>query len=377
MTDQSKRYGTIKKSTYVSAVCNIILSILKIFIGWIGNSQALIADGIHSFSDLLTDVFVLVAAKAGKQSADASHPYGHGRIETAATIIIGIFLGIIGFTLGLEAAKNLLHHNQHLVPGTLVIVTALFAIIVNYVIYIYLLRLSKQIHSPLLLGNANHHKTDIYVSVAVLVSVCASRIGLPILDHVITIIIALMIIKMGIMMIYDCFRELVDTAVDAATLQEIHDCITKTEGVKSLHQCRTRTITGKILLDVHVIVDDNLSVSEGHYIGDKVIYIIKSKIPNVMDVIVHIDTEDDEHHETANMPTRSEIMPQIESKINNEELWQQLQEVKLHYIQKKIQIELYFPLSVLKNITSDQMKNDIENKLKDIYYIKKINIFYN
>jgi cation diffusion facilitator family transporter len=377
MTEQSKRYGAIKKSTYVSAVCNIILSIIKIFIGWIGNSQALIADGIHSFSDLLTDVFVLVAAKAGKQSADASHPYGHGRIETAATIIIGIFLGIIGFTLGLEAAKNLLHHKPHLVPGNLVIVTALFAIIVNYLIYVYLLRLSKQIHSPLLLGNANHHKTDIYVSVAVLISVCASKIGLPILDHVVTIIIALMIIKMGSMMIYECFRELIDTAVDAVTLQNIHNCITKTEGVKSLHQCRTRTITGKILLDVHVIVADNLSVSEGHYIGDKVIYILKNNIPNVMDVIVHIDTEDDEHYETATMPSRAEILPQIANKINDQELWQQLQDIKLHYKHKKIQIDLYFPLSVLKNNTSDQLNNNIKNRLEEIYYISKINIFYN
>ena len=292
-------------------------------------------------------VLFLIAAKAGNRSADSDHPYGHGRIETAATILIGMFIAIIGIGLGYDAGRRLIHHAPHHQPTIWVIMTAVIAIIINFAIYKYLLRLSEKINSPLLLGNANHHKSDIYVSGVVLISVVASFLGLPIIDHVATIIIALMIIKMGGMMIYDCIRELIDTAVDPKTLHQIHSAINQTEGVLSIHQCRTRTYAGKIMIDVHVIVADELTVSEGHYIGDRVEFSLKNNVQNVTDVIVHIDTEDDEHYETAGLPSRSEVVPEIEANINDPELWEQIKMVQLHYRQNKLDVDLYLPLSLI------------------------------
>lgn len=372
ITNNNDRYQIIKKTTYLSAITNIVLSVIKIIFGWLGHSQALIADGIHSFTDLLTDVFVLIAAKAGNQDADEDHPYGHGRIETAATILIGMILGIIGFALGAEAVKRLIDGASNQTPTIPVIIVAVIAIIINYFLYRYLVKVSKNINSPLVLGNANHHKSDIYVSIVVLISVIASRLGWPILDDIATIIIALMIVKMGAVMIYDCIRELIDTAVEPAVLKQITKCVKSTEGVVSIHECRTRTIAGKILLDIHVIVDDSLTVSEGHYIGDRVACRLKQEVEHVTDVIVHIDAEDDEHIATGLLPSRKELMPQLEAACPNNQLWQSVQTIRLHYLDNKISAELYLPLAEATNSTLDDFK---ENCL-DITAIATVKVFF-
>ena len=343
------RYQITKRATLVSAAWNIILSVLKIVFGYIGHSQALIADGIHSFSDLLTDFLILIAAKTGSKTADKNHPYGHGRIETASTIVVALVLIAVGAGLAIEAVNRIINQTSPRIPDTYVLVVAFITLIINQWLYRYLLKLSIKIRSELLKSNALHHQSDVYTSIVVLLSVAASIAGYPLIDSIGAIIIALMIIHMGGGIIFRAFRELVDTAVDDEKLEKIKSIIGDTEGVKDLHQVRTRTIASDIFIDVHVLVDSHLSVSEGHFIGEQVEKNLIDQLHDVRDVVVHIDPENDETV-LPNRPleSRKRIIASIQKyfppSLNHHDSYYQI-----HYLQGQIEIDIIIPIDCIKH----------------------------
>ena len=377
--ENTDRYQQTRKATIIGALANVVLSVLKIVFGWLGNSHALVADGIHSFSDLLTDLLVILAAKFANQVADTEHPYGHERIETAATVALSLFLVMVGAAIIYDAGDHLWRHIPAPTPNSWVLWIALFSIILNEIIYRYTLHVAKCVNSDILKANALHSRSDAAASVVGLVGIIGSLLGYHYLDAVAAVVVGVFIIKMGIGLGWSNLRELVDTGVDTPTLDAIKRAINSVNGVVDIHQLRTRKMAGRILIDVHIIVASNITVSEGHHIGDKVLGILYKDLPNVQDVTVHIDSEDDANYsQSAFLPSRYELLPKLK------QCWQALpggqliEQVHLHYLAGKISIEVVLPLSVLTSVvTSASLTQAYQSALGDRPEINSVKLLFN
>jgi cation diffusion facilitator family transporter len=335
----------------VGAVVNLVLSIIKVFFGLIGQSQALITDGIHSLSDLASDALVVYAARQANRGADEDHPYGHARIETAYTVALGMLLLLVAMGISVDAGRRLLTPDLLLHPGALALGTALLSVVSKEVLYQYTMRVANHVRSPLLRANAWHHRTDALSSVVVLVGVAGTMLGFAYLDAVASVGVALMIAKIGWDLGWGAIRELVDTGLEPERVAKIREAIAQVDGVKDFHMLRTRRMGGNALVDVHVQVDPRLSVSEGHQIGEFVRTSLVSGIDEVADVTVHIDSEDDESSMLCDgLPLRREIITQLQ------ERWRSLidpaliEEISLHYLSGKIHVELTLPLNTVSTV---------------------------
>lgn len=368
------RYQQTRAIALWGGLKNLLLAGLKIIFGIIGHSHGLLADGIHSLSDLIVDSVVIIASKFGNKAADENHPYGHGRIETAATVLLAILLAIAAFAIIVNAVTTI--HSTHIneIPSQIVLWIALSSILLNELIYFWTKHIAAQIKSKLLMSNAWHHRSDSFSSIAVALGVIGTWLGFPKLDAVAAIIVGLMILKIAWDFGWYSIRELVDTALSSEETEKIKNFIKKIPGVKAIHQLRTRSIAGSIFCDVHVLVDPFITVSEGHYIGQEVDKRLIASFPDITDVTVHIDTEDDELTSPSyNLPDRSTLQRMLKH------YWQDLlpetalQTAAFHYLEGKIAIDLKLPLSFSK-------QNDLEAKLKKIIEAEKsittIKIFY-
>ncbi|MBA2709492.1 MAG: cation transporter [Tatlockia sp.] len=291
--NQQERYKLAKKTTLIGALKNAFLGTIKIIGGIIFHSHALIADGVHSFSDLLTDIMVVFASKYGSQDADISHPYGHQRIETAATLLLALLLVLAGAGIAWDSLDELI--NGHITkPGNFALIIALISIGANEALFHYTLKIGKHIQSSLIVANAWHHRSDAASSIVVTFGLLGSIFGFTYLDALAAIIVGLMIIKMGVNYGWSSVKELVDTAVEPAMFEKIETIIKSIDGVQKVHQLRSRSMGGDILIDVHIIVSPFISVSEGHYIAQHVHRALLDQLAAIKDVTVHVDPEDDE-----------------------------------------------------------------------------------
>lgn len=341
----ARRYGEIRRVTVVGAWINAVLATVKLLFGYLAHSQALIADGLHSLSDLASDFLLLFAAKHATRDADEDHPYGHGRIETVFGIIQGAILG--GFAIGIayDAILRLLEPARLLQPTAAALVVAAVSIVAKEALYRYTIKAARRLRSNMLRGNAWDHRSDAISSIIVLIGVAGTLMGVPYLDALAAIGVALMIIKIGWELIWQSLRELIDTALDAEVVEQIHNEIMRVDGVRRAHTLRTRKSGGDALVDVHIQVDPTLSVSEGHRIGEKARDALMARIEGVADVTVHIDPEDDETSSPSNhLPLREEIVQSLRRR------WQPLPEaatiedITLHYLDGKIHVDVTLPL---------------------------------
>jgi cation diffusion facilitator family transporter len=344
------RYRDARLATVVGAVVNLALAVVKVIIGIVGQSHALITDGIHSLSDLATDALVLVAARHGSRDADADHPYGHGRIETAFTVALGVFLLLVSLGISIDAGRRLFDPRLLLHPEPLALVVALVSVLSKELLYQYTMRVARRLRSPLLKANAWHHRTDALSSVVVLTGIAGSLIGLEYLDALASVGVALMIARIGWDVAWDAIRELVDTGLEPERVTTIRNSILAVEGVNSVHMLRTRRMGADALVDVHVQVNPRLSVSEGHQIGEYVRTKLVKNIEEVADVTVHVDPEDDDRGLLcAGLPLRPEFIEQLK------ERWQPilnlalLKAINLHYLSGKIHVDLVLPLDLFED----------------------------
>jgi cation diffusion facilitator family transporter len=294
VTEGDSRYREIRWVTLVGSAIDLTLGILKIVFGYLANSQALIADGVHSLSDLATDFMVLFAAKHGSRDADESHPYGHGRFETVATVALGIALIVVAAGIAWDAIERLFNPEELLQPGVWALVIASLSVISKEWIYHYTMHVAKKLKSNMLRANAWHSRSDAISSIIVVIGVAGTMAGLNYLDSVAAVLVGAMVAKIGWDLAWQSVHELVDTALDPERVEAIRREILSVGGVRELHMLRTRMMGGDALVDVHVLVDPKLSVSEGHYIGEKVRERLITEIEEVSDVMVHVDPEDDE-----------------------------------------------------------------------------------
>jgi cation diffusion facilitator family transporter len=372
-----QRYKEVKKVTLIGAAANIFLAVVKIIFGWLGHSSALIADGVHSFSDLLTDALVLIAAKYGAQTADDDHPYGHARYETFASFLLSIFLMVVGGAIGWHGIAQLFTEQNIMPPDTYVIWFAALSVIVNEIIYRYTLRVGKRIQSDLLIANAIHSRSDAASSLVVLIGVAGSLLGYVFLDEVAAVIVAILIIKMGIGIAWENVKELVDTALDPEQIEKIKQVIMQVPGVQSVHELRTRRMAGKGLLDVHIIVNPYLTVSEGHHIAEHVIWNLKQKIDVLQDVVVHIDSENDENYSsTSKLPMRMKLVPELQNHWKNLPGYQQIIDIRLHYLAGKIDLEVVLPVDFATQYDTTQLQKQYYAALMSMNNIASLTLLF-
>jgi len=280
----------IKKVTWVGLFVNLILSMIKFIVGIIGHSQAIVADSIHSLSDMVTDAAVLIGVKYWSAPPDKDHPYGHWRIETIITSFIGIGLAAVAIGIGYNAISTI--RDVHLVkPRQIAIIGALVSIIVKELLYHWNVKIGKKVKSSALIANAWHHRSDALSSIFALVAVGISVIKpqWAIADHIGAIVVSLIILKVSWDIVYPAIMKLSDKGVSAKEKEHIHSLAMRVDGVKDAHAIRTRDAGHGIFVDMHVLVDGDISVYEGHSISEKVRDEVVKNGPDVLDVVVHIE----------------------------------------------------------------------------------------
>ena len=376
----SQRYKDTVRVTLIGSAVDLVLGVAKIFIGFAAQSQALIADGIHSLSDLATDFAVLYAAKHSHQEADDDHPYGHGRIETVVTVGLGIVLIGVAIGIMIDATQRLFNPNTLFSPSMLALAIAIASVIGKEAIYQYTMVYARRYRSNMLKANAWHSRTDAISSVIVAIGILGSMAGLLYLDAIAAIGVGIMIAKIGWDLAWHSIKELIDTGLEAERIEEIEKSILGVGGVARLHILRTRQIGADALVDVHIQVEPYLSVSEAHYISETVRSKLINEIEEVIDVMVHIDPEDDEDiPEITKLPLRAEMLRKMESAWANVEEAKAIENITMHYLQGKIQIELLLPLAILHNAQPDAEKA-VEQRFKQalagVPEIAKVSVHY-
>ncbi len=336
MTDDIAKLKS--RVTYVGGVINVFLTLLKIGFGVLWNSAALVADGIHSLADLASDALVLVAIKLGAKEADHEHPYGHRRFETMVTTVLALSLIVVAGYIGWDGIGHLLRPETLKIPDVKTMGIAAISILGNEWSYQYTKRIADQTRSKLLLANAWHHRSDSLSSLVVLLAIGAVLLGYPLADVIAAIIVGVMIAQMGLKLFLECIRELVDTSLPPEFIAEIRTEILNTAGVCGIHLLRTRQMGEDAYIDAHIIVNSRISVSEGHVIGDAVRDNLIARFDDVVDVLVHIDPEDDEYKHKTNPLSRLEIEGFLQQYLA--ELNHQIESFNLHYLDNHIEIEL-------------------------------------
>ncbi len=333
------------RASYVGAAVNVFQTLLKISFGILGQSAALIADGIHSLSDLLSDLLVIIAVRLGSREADHDHPYGHRRFETIATVILGVSLIAIGGAITWSVMNRMAHPDHLPVPNELGMSVAALSILVNEWLYQYTKRIAKKTRSKLLMANAWHQRSDAISSIVVLFGIGAVILGYPLADAIAAIVVALMVAKIGLGLVLESIKELVDTSLPPQLISEIRKAIMTIDGVEGIHLLRTRQMGEDALIDAHIVVDPRITVSEGHSIGDTVRDELISRFDDVMDVLVHVDPEDDEALFESGKPlTRADVQVLLDKYLV--EFKTAIEDFRIHYLNGQIEVEVILPFAL-------------------------------
>lgn len=350
-----QRKQQIDRVTLWGVFVNILLASTKLVGGTIGQSQALIADGLHSLSDLASDGMVLVAAKHAVEDADEDHPYGHERFETIATVALGTLLAIVGLGIAYDALERLVTDAPIVQPHSFTLWIAAFSILSNEALYHYTKLVGHRIRSKLLEANAWHHRSDAVSSIVVFIGIGGTYMDMPKLDIYAAIVVALMIIKIGVDLGYNGMQELADKGLDPDVVEKIREEILSHEDVRELHMLRSRKMGHKALVDVHIEVSPKLSVSEGHHISEKVEHSLMNTFEEINDVTVHIDPEDDEQEACSkDLPLRSELIIALNSEWSKAPELKAIDDVTLHYLGGKISVEASMPLDGASSLDSSR-----------------------
>ena len=377
--DNTQRKKAMDKATWWGLIVNLLLSIGKLIFGFIGHSQALIADGLHSLSDLISDGLVLLATHHSNTDADEDHPYGHARYETFATITLAVLLTAVGLGIGIDAVNRLVDYQSIAIPASITLWVAGLSIISKEILYQYTMVIARQVKSKLLEANAWHHRSDAISSIVVFVGITGAMWGYPMLDSIAAIIVAFMICKIGWELGHQSFQELVDTGLEPETLGAIEKAILNIDGVTQLHMLRSRRMGHNALVDVHILVPPRLSVSEGHQISEAVEMALVSGFDEINDVTVHIDPEDDEHSDNSckHLPLRTEVINDLQACWKDIPQTQKQLDTTLHYLDGKINIELVLPLNIIQSGTDPEgLKQQVTSASSNISCIGSVDILY-
>lgn len=284
----TEKQSAAKKSTLVSVAVNLALTVSQVFAGLLSGSQGLVADGIHSLSDLVADFVVLFANYHSAKDADEDHHYGHQRYETAASLFLGVSLLVVGLGMLWSAGHKIVNPISASQISILALYVALGSLAAKEILFRYMLAVAERVRSSMLVANAWHARSDAASSLVVSVGIVGALFGFPILDSVGALVVGLMIVRTGWSFSWDALNDLMDRAASEEEHQHIEKIILSTEGVLGCHDLRTRKMGDMILVDVHIEVDANATVQVGHDIALAAANQVKVKLP-VLNVMTHID----------------------------------------------------------------------------------------
>lgn len=339
------RYRDTLRVTWVSIAVNIVLSATQLAVGLAAYAQSLVADSIHTASDVLADFLVLYANRRGSHPADSEHPYGHGRIETAASLVLGALLVGVGASFLFSAGSRLQSVGELPPVGAIALWVALATLAAKEGLFRYMLRVAERLRSPMLIANAWHARSDAASSLVVAVGIGGSLLGYRFLDLLAAAVVGFLIARMGWQFAYDALRELIDTALDEEEVQRIEATLAETPGVIDVHEVRTRRMAHKALVDAHVQVDPRISVSEGHLIAETARSRVLRKLPDVLDVLVHVDAECDVEFDPAiaRLPARTDLVRHLEKLLGPDV--PKPERTVLHYLGSKVEADVFLPPS--------------------------------
>ncbi|MBE9504404.1 MAG: cation diffusion facilitator family transporter [Proteobacteria bacterium] len=360
--DKSSRYSQGKRITWIGALGNVVLSIVKFVAGVSGRSEALIADAVHSISDLVSDVVVLVSLKVSSRPVDEDRPYGYGRVETVGTGILGIILIIVGINIFWHAIETV-NTGVNYIPKSIALAGAFISIIVKEGMYHYTVRVGKKIHSPSIIANAWHHRSDAFSSVASLIGIGAAMMGWPIFDPIAAIIVTVLILKVGLETTIDSFKDIIDTSVKKEIRDKIIDATLSTAGVINYHDLKTRKMGSEILVDIHIEVNPWMNVYEAHCIADKVRDMIVDKVRNISDVLVHIDPEG-EADDVFVSRSKEQVAKEISDLVSEIDEVISFRDIMIQYSGNKMIVHINIQLSPHMTVQEGYAKvGDIKDRL--------------
>jgi cation diffusion facilitator family transporter len=302
---QHARAAAATRSTWVSVVVNLLLTCTQIAVGLLSRSQGLVADGIHSLSDLLSDGVVLFASHHGSKDADQDHPYGHQRFETAASLVIGVLLLAVGLGMFWSALVKLENPEAIARVHSAALWVAGIALVAKELLFRYMLAVAKRAKSSMLVANAWHARSDAASSLVVGVGLIGNLAGYSLLDPIAALIVGLMVARMGWGFAWDALHDLMDRAVDEQEVLAIRDTLLQTPGVQGVHDLRTRKMGDMIVADAHIEVDALLSVEQGHEIAVSARERVMRR-HRVLNLMTHVDPwqRPDRDHAEPRAPAR-------------------------------------------------------------------------
>ncbi len=275
------------KVSVIGIIGNALLSLLKIIAGFIGKSQAMISDAIHSLSDVLSTFVVIIGVKMANKDEDDDHPYGHEKMESIASLILAVMLFVTAIGIGYTGIMSLIHHDDLKVPGLIALIAAIVSIIVKEIMFQYTKYHAKKIKSDALLADAWHHRSDSLSSIGSLLGIGASMLGYPIFDAIASIIICLFIMKVSLNIFKSSVDKIVDKSCDEETLDEIRVIILSNKNVLGIDSLKTRIFGNKIYVDVEISLSKDLTFVKAHRISENIHDNLEKKIPDIKHCMVH------------------------------------------------------------------------------------------
>ncbi|MDR0770310.1 MAG: cation diffusion facilitator family transporter [Burkholderiales bacterium] len=334
------RHKAATRSVWVSVVVNLFLSSAQIVIGFFAHSQALIADGIHTLSDMFADFIVLGANRISRSGADENHPYGHARFENAASLAIGFLLVIVGCGMLWAAARKFIDPDSIPQVHVIALWAALLTLVSKEFLFRYMLAVAKRVNSSMLVANAWHARADALSSLVVAIGIGGNLMGYTFLDPLAAALVGFMICRTGGKFTWDAMARLTDRGMTPAETDAVRATFMATPGVKGVHDLKTRYMGDDVLIDAHLQVDGWLSVSEGHYIAANARRRVLVS-HQALDVLVHIDPEDDGTGEILDeLPPRNEILAWLSSALGDDASQTPLP-VLIHYLDRTVDLDIF------------------------------------
>lgn len=283
-----ERYNLGVRVSVITIIVNVVLATFKIVAGLVGKSNAMLADGVHTLSDVLTTIVVIFGLKISSKAADKEHPYGHEKYEPIFAKLLSILLVLTGVYIGYSSIKALVSGNIK-TPGVIALVAAIVSIVVKEGMYWYTIKAARKIKSLSLEADAWHHRSDAFSSVGTFIGILGARKGLKVLDPIAGIVVSIFVAKVGLDLYIRATKELVDESAGDEIEKQISEIVQSVEGVDSIKNLKTRIFGSKLYVDLEIIVDGNLTVKEGHNIAEMVHDKLEDTMEEIKHCMVHVE----------------------------------------------------------------------------------------
>ncbi|CAL8472459.1 cation transporter [Caballeronia novacaledonica] len=363
-TRTAEKQEVARRTTWRSIALNSVLTTAQLVVGFLAHSQALIADGVHSLADIVSDFIVLIANEHAGAAPDVDHNYGHNRYETVASLFLGGLLVAVGVGMLWRAGSRIV--NLQDIPPVKVgaLAVAIIVLVSKEALFRYMLRAAERVRSAMLVANAWHARSDAASSLVVALGIIGSLAGFRILDPIAAALVGFLIGKMGWTFAWDALQDLSDRALDQATTEDLRAILLTTPGVREVHEFRTRKMGDLAIVDAHILVDPLISVSEGHYIAESARANMLADT-RVIDALIHVDPELDELNPLpGNFPLRSTVSDAVRAAFARQGL--AVETLNLHYLSSGFNVDVMLPApgaedtaAKLKSIDLDALKRKI------------------